>query len=367
MGSITVSNRPVGLDPVEPDFDLFKVKVNSNYNIILHYVYDPDNRFDTEYAFLKDPSLDSNTLVVFWHPVEMGTWRRDLVAKFNSALANKPFKSIYLTGCTSRLDLNKHYNMQFDCRFFPVFDIRASNLWNNTPAEINVDKTKKFSCLASKDVDHRRFLFANLFNANRLNSLLDEGYVSYKCTNWDYGHDKNKFNFSEGQGFTPEQLSRIQGDNQSVMGVVPRHIDDFNVASKLPRSTFLDSYINIVGETDFVNVPYSHRRSFVTEKTFNAIANNQMFIVVGHAYSLQVLKDLGYQTFEDVIDERYDLIEHNGTRLLTVIDTIIKFLSRPIEDIMADYIKVQDRIQANRDLLFSQNLDQRLQAVIDSL
>ena len=363
MGSITVSNYPNVLSPLELDFNLFKVKVTSDYNIILHYVYDPDNQFDTEYAFLNDPLLDSNTLVVFWHPVEMGTWSLELVDKFNLALANKPFKSVYLTGCTSRLDLHNHYDIKFNYRFFPVFDIRASNLWMDKSAEITIDKNKKFTCLAAKDEDHRRYIFAQIVKYN----LLGQGNVSYKCTNWGFNKTPDNFRWHRGQGFTTDQLTYIKETNQSVLSIIPIHLDQKSVANGLPRETFLDSYISIIGETDFINVPFGHRRSFVTEKTFNAIANNQMFIVVGHAYSLQVLRDLGYQTFEDVIDESYDLIEHNGDRLLKVSEIIINYLNRPIKDIKADYIKVQDKIKANRDLLYAQNLDQRLQAVIDSV
>jgi hypothetical protein len=44
----------------------------------------------------------------------------------------------------------------------------------------------------------------------------------------------------------------------------------------------------------------------LTEKTFKPILNLQPFIIIGNPGSLQLLKDLGYKTFDDVIKESYD-------------------------------------------------------------
>jgi len=90
-----------------------------------------------------------------------------------------------------------------------------------------------------------------------------------------------------------------------------------------------------------------------------------MFIVAGHAGSLALLHSLGYQTFSDVIDESYDTIEHNGDRLIAVTQEIVKFLSRPLQDIQQDYTQMLDVITHNKKLLYSQSLNTRLQAAID--
>ena len=44
----------------------------------------------------------------------------------------------------------------------------------------------------------------------------------------------------------------------------------------------------------------------LSEKTFKPILNLQPFIILGNPGSLQLLKSLGYKTFEDVIKESYD-------------------------------------------------------------
>ena len=172
-------------------------------------------------------------------------------------------------------------------------------------------------------------------------------------------------NFNPGVQFTEQQLAVSKEYAKLAEAVMPIKIDEHTVAAKLPRTVYLNSYLNIVGETSFINVPYSYNMSFVTEKTFNAIANNQLFIIVGHAGSLQLLRDLGYKTFGSIIDESYDNITNNGQRLEAVTNEIIRFISRPVEEIKYDYSQVIDIIEHNRDLLYSQNLQLRLQTLIN--
>ena len=90
-------------------------------------------------------------------------------------------------------------------------------------------------------------------------------------------------------------------------------------------------------------------------------------MIVGQAGSLDLLRSLGYKTFDGIIDESYDTILNNPDRLEAVTNEAIRFISRPIEDVRADYIKVLDIIEHNRDLLFKQNLQDRIQGFLDSL
>jgi hypothetical protein len=288
----------------------------------------------------------------------MGAWDQIWIDRLNNAVAGKPYKLIYLTGCTSRPDLDRHFDIRFDYQFLPVFDVRAAGQWYWKPAEIVLKKSKKFVCLNAKDVGHRRYIFGYLNQSH----LKDQGIVSYRCTN---GVQESFGDFSIGRGFTAMQMLRINEISIGCVDAIPLKIDEFNYNNALPRNTFLDTYVNIVNETDFCNVPYSYRRSFVTEKTFNAIANNQLFIVVGHAYSLELLRDLGYKTFDGIIDESYDRIENNGDRLMAVTECIDRFLQRPIEQIQEDYAKAVEIIQHNRDWMFSQSLNARMQQVVN--
>jgi len=83
---------------------------------------------------------------------------------------------------------------------------------------------------------------------------------------------------------------------------------------------YTQSYCHIVLETHF-DADQSGG-AFLTEKTFKPIKHGQPFVIVGPAGSLQALRDLGYKTFDHVIDNRYDLETNNTRRWQMILDSI---------------------------------------------
>ena len=83
---------------------------------------------------------------------------------------------------------------------------------------------------------------------------------------------------------------------------------------------YTQSYCHIVLETHF-DADQSGG-AFLTEKTFKPIKHGQPFVIVGPAGSLQTLRDLGYKTFDHVIDNRYDLETNNTRRWQMILGTI---------------------------------------------
>jgi hypothetical protein len=81
-----------------------------------------------------------------------------------------------------------------------------------------------------------------------------------------------------------------------------------------------NSYMNLVLET-----LYDADQSggaFITEKTFKPIRHGQPFVIFGTPGSVQLLKDLGYRTFDHVIDNSYDSELNNKQRFLKTVQTI---------------------------------------------
>ena len=81
--------------------------------------------------------------------------------------------------------------------------------------------------------------------------------------------------------------------------------DQRNDHSMLIPKYHVNSYCNIVMETHF-DADQSGG-VFLTEKTFKPIKHGQMFFIAGPAGSLQVLRDLGYRVFDNILDNSYDL------------------------------------------------------------
>jgi hypothetical protein len=51
---------------------------------------------------------------------------------------------------------------------------------------------------------------------------------------------------------------------------------------------------------------YFGRRTHITEKTFKAIALEMPFVLIAPAGSLEYMREYGFKTFADVLDESYD-------------------------------------------------------------
>lgn len=118
---------------------------------------------------------------------------------------------------------------------------------------------------------------------------------------------------------------------------------------------FDNSYCNIVLET-----LYDAEQSggtFVTEKTFKPIRHAQPFVVFGTAGTLQLLRDLGYRTFDHAIDNSYDLEPNNTRRFVKTLAAIEQILS---QDLHQWYISCRSDLEHNQ-ALFLQTKHQRLQ------
>ena len=76
---------------------------------------------------------------------------------------------------------------------------------------------------------------------------------------------------------------------------------DVQVGDTINTNAHLKTFVNIVTETltdkDII---------FITEKTYKPIYVCQPFIIVGNAYTLKKMKELGYKTFDKWWDESYD-------------------------------------------------------------
>jgi len=109
--------------------------------------------------------------------------------------------------------------------------------------------------------------------------------------------------------YTCDDLTEQQHNNHHLH--VPQH--------------YTDSYCHVIIETHF-DADQSGG-TFLTEKTFKPIKHGQPFVVVGPAGSLQALRDLGYSTFDHVIDNSYDL-ETDNTRRWQMVRSAIEQINR---------------------------------------
>ena len=109
------------------------------------------------------------------------------------------------------------------------------------------------------------------------------------------------------------------------------------------KDFYSNAYWNIVVETHF-----KQQTVFLTEKTFKPILNMQPFIIVGNTGSLKMLKQLGYQTFSDIIDERYDDITNDIDRMRELITVCFSIANRTNKEHINMQAMIKETLEYNQ-------------------
>lgn len=137
--------------------------------------------------------------------------------------------------------------------------------------------------------------------------------------------------------------------------------DVHNLYANTVENHFTDSYLNVVIETH-MDVDQSNG-VFLTEKTFKPIKHCQPFVIIGAAGSIQQLRDMGYRTFDHVIDHGYDRIENTTQRW----DAVCKEVERlSTVDLHQVYLACRDDLVHNQRLFLAPKT-QRLSSLLTEL
>ena len=203
------------------------------------------------------------------------------------------------------------------------------------PPRIQNAKLDKFGC-------SRDFMLTTIKKANRphreilwnqLNAI--DGLVD--CGNINYSTGKNRI------GDQPHHHS--WGDGHPSMDL------------------YKDSWMEIVPETLYRDV------YFMTEKTAKPIATKTPFLIVSSRFYLEYLRQQGFQTFGNIIDEKYDrqpLVEDRIRLMLVQLQDIIKNGSEEfykecaavLEHNQNRLFEIDGRKQYELDIFIAENLEQ---------
>jgi hypothetical protein len=185
--------------------------------------------------------------------------------------------------------------------------------------------------------------------------LLNNSYWSY-CETGELGTDNPieidsipdlraaTLSFLAGAPYTSDHLGQAQRNNHS----------------ETESKYHVNSYCNIVMETHW-DADQSGG-AFLTEKTFKPIKHGQLFFVAGPAGSLQALRDLGYKTFDTVLDTMYDRIEDNTQRWRRLCDAVGQARHR-----LADRFETARADIEHNQQLFAKHKTQRLNSLIKDI
>jgi len=130
--------------------------------------------------------------------------------------------------------------------------------------------------------------------------ILDNSYWSY-CETGSIVDADNPIQIDE--------FSQLRYDTQKFLDSAPYESDELSQEERNNHSIqepkyFANAYCNIVMETHFdADGCYG---TFLTEKTFKPIKHGQLFFIAGPAGSLDLLREMGYKVFDDILDNSYD-------------------------------------------------------------
>jgi hypothetical protein len=121
-----------------------------------------------------------------------------------------------------------------------------------------------------------------------------------------------------------------------------RNYADYGPWSDNNPAAYMNSYFYICTET-FTEGPFKS----LTEKVFKPIVNFQPFFMVAYPRALNLLKQLGFKTFGDYIDESYDNEPDTARRMAMLNKEILRLSQLPINELHDLYWSMEDILVHN--------------------
>ena len=220
--------------------------------------------------------------------------------------------------------------------FVDHFFMECKGILKNYPnygkVSCDVTKEKIYSCLNHSEMKHRTIIFDGL----KSRKLLKYGFVSYR--------DKGVY--------LPRNIEDIQTEE-----------DEWRWGTILPK-LISKTYFNIVTETHHDIEPHLDDL-FITEKLCKALIT-EPFILVGNIKMLEYVRDKGFETYSELFDESYDLIENPKDRLDFVLDEVERVCNMDVKELEKIYKSVLWKVEHNRNVMLNFKDDDYSEKIIPS-
>lgn len=207
-------------------------------------------------------------------------------------------------------------------------------------------KPMYFDALLGFPKAHRDFIYQYIHAHNLQNKILTT-YMNYKMPAEGSFHPV----FKSSLEWEPD----IEDFNETVTlttNYVQYHGHNIALSRIVPVSVYNRTAYSIVAETGFDN-----RYSFFTEKTAKSMLAQRLFVVFSGYKFLQNLRSLGFQTFDNVIDESYDLIYNDQDRWSAAFDQVQRLCEMDQQEV---FEKIAAAVEHNYRLLVNTNWTQHM-------
>lgn len=227
------------------------------------------------------------------------------------------------------------------------------------------EPTVLFSSLSRNYRNWRLRLYIELLERG----ILEKDFVYSFFNIWPYSAPPKEFEPST----MIEDLQKIGFNNitkqvKRWLKSCPHELDaDNNVLNKWSNITYdaiQSSNIHIIIETHYDQRGYSEETEYdrdfapssITEKAYKAIACKRPFISFSTPFWLEDLRNLGFKTFDGIIDESYDRITDNSVRLNMIVNELERISNLPKDQLNTLITECQEIAEYNYSkLLEKQN------------
>lgn len=322
--------------------------------------------------YIKDLAKNNNNFYLVLEDCEEGfayyTFKQiyEFVEKYN--LQNKV---VYATG---HLEVEKVYNYWLDKKNLQKnFYVWSHSLlyhrlrdWvTDCNIDVKVDKNQWYSCMNNRHRIHRLLTVTYLDYLD----LLKHGKVSANEKNYDGGERLFK------DDVIPS-IPRIANRYQEIIKTqvnntqkkLPLVIDIDDLSNKclpcdLSPKVYNNTLVNLVTETFYFPEYNFIDESFLTEKTYKAFTAYQIPVIIGPKGTVERLRIMGFDMFDDIVDHSYDTAD-DSERLFLAIESLKKLIENyKLKDLN---LITKDRRVSNRKKYLKgiKDLDKHLKDVV---
>ena len=188
---------------------------------------------------------------------------------------------------------------------------------------------------------HRPTFVMMLKNAG----ILDQGHVSLAPSDCSTAWDESLWQtiVQMHQSF-PHIVSMAYDMKEELMNMPDLYLDREDLVTNRAsievtaahKKLYEDTYFSLVSETNYYTCHEGYECSrFLSEKAWKPILFRHPFLLISTPGILSALRQIGYKTFEGVIDETYDTIQDDGQRLEAIIretERLCAFNEQEIQD-----------------------------------
>lgn len=174
--------------------------------------------------------------------------------------------------------------------------------------------------------------------------LLKDGYVSFGKSDFSQSMDEIYLGMLQTNSFFPEMYGILRDNEEIIKNIPEMYLDYTDLVTNraaldlTPGYLYAESLISVVSETYYyTKFPQHETGRFLSEKTFKPIMFKHPFIILSVPNILSAVKQIGYQTFDGIINESYDTIHSDGERMMAVIREIERIRDLK-EDQLDDFI-----------------------------